>query len=159
MNSRFEFTPENRKTFENVLRRYPVKRAALLPALNLAQLQQGYISPEVEAYVAELLEVPPVDVHEVVTFYTLYKRRPMGRNHILLCTNIACWIRGSDSIREHLCRKLGVGPGGVSAEGKFSWQTVECMGACEMAPMMQMGKDYHGHLTPERVDEILRGAE
>lgn len=159
MTAKFEFTAENRKKFEEILGRYPAKRAALLPALNLAQEQNGYISAEVESFVAELLNLPEVDVHEVVTFYTLYKRRLMGRRHIRLCTNIACWIRGCDAIRNHLSGKLGAEPGEVTRDGKFSWETVECLGACDMAPMMQVDDDYYGHLSPEKVDKILQEVE
>lgn len=154
MSQKFEFTPENRRTFDRILRRYPVQRAALLPALNLAQEQQGYISPEVENYVAKLLNIPVVDVHEVVTFYTLYKQRPMGRHHIRLCANISCWILGCDRLKEYLTSRLGAA-GEVNTDGRFSWETVECMGACELAPMMQVDNDYYGNLDIERVDEIL----
>lgn len=159
MTAKFEFTAENGKKFEEILGRYPVKRAALLPALNLAQEQNGYISLEVESFVAELLNLPEVDVHEVVTFYTLYKQRLMGRHHIRLCANIACWIRGCDAIKNHLSSKLEAEPGEVTKDGKFSWETVECMGACELAPMMQVDDDYYGNLTPQKVDEVLNSMD
>lgn len=119
----------------------------------------GYISPAVEIYVAELLELPVVEVHEVVTFYTLYKQRLMGRHHIRLCNNLSCWIRGSESIQAHLRARLGVGAGETSPDGKFSWEAVECMGACELAPMMQVDDDYHGNLSAQKVDALLERIE
>ena len=156
MSSPFEFTSENQERFQQILARYPNKRAAMLPTLHLAHEQQGYITPEVEETVAELLEVPLVDVHEVLTFYTLYFRQPMGRHHLRLCMSISCWLRGSDRIKEHLKNKLGVKSGAITKDGSFSWEAVpDCLGACEMAPMMQVDEDYHGPLTPERVDQIL----
>ncbi len=156
MSSSFEFSAENQERFQQILSRYPKKRAAMLPALHLGHEQQGYISPEVEEYVAQLLEVPLVDVHEVLTFYTLYLQRPMGRHHIRLCMSISCWIRGCDEIRDHLRGKMGVESGSITENGTFSWEAVpDCLGACELAPMMQLDKDYHGPLTPEKVDKIL----
>ncbi len=132
----------------------------MLPTLHLAHEQQGYITPEVEEVVAELLEVPLVDVHEVLTFYTLYFRQPMGRHHLRLCMSISCWLRGSDRIKEHLRNKMGVGSGAITKDGSFSWEAVpDCLGACEMAPMMQVDEDFHGPLTPERVDHILEATE
>lgn len=156
MSSAFQFTPENQKRFQQILSRYPQKRAAMLPALHLAHQQNGYISPEVEEYVAELLEVPLVDVHEVLTFYTLYFRRPMGKHHIRLCMSISCWIRKSGRIKEYLKEKLGVESGEITPDGTVSWEAVpDCLGACEMAPMMQLDKDYCGPLDTQTIDEIL----
>ena len=156
MSAAFEFSSENQKKFEEILTKYPKKRAAMLPTLHLAQEQNGYISPEVEEYVASLLDVPVVDVREVLSFYTLYFRKPMGKHHIRLCTSISCWIRGSDEIHECLKEKLGVEDGGISEDGEISWEAVpDCLGACEIAPMMQLDGYYEGDLTPEKIDEIL----
>ena len=160
MSSPFEFTSENQKRFQQILARYPNKRAAMLPTLHLAHEQQGHITPEVEEVVAELLEVPLVDVHEVLTFYTLYFRQPMGRHHLRLCMSISCWLRGSDRIKEHLKNKMGVESGAITEDGSFSWEAVpDCLGACEMAPMMQVDEDYHGPLTPDGVDHILEATK
>jgi len=156
VSSPFEFTSENQERFQQILARYPNKRAAMLPTLHLAHEQQGHITTEVEEVVAELLEVPLVDVHEVLTFYTLYFQKPMGRHHLRLCMSISCWLRGSDRIKDHLRSTMGVESGAISEDGAFSWEAVpDCLGACEMAPMMQVDEDYHGPLTPERVDHIL----
>ncbi len=156
MSSSFEFTSENQDRFSQILSRYPYKRAAMLPTLHLAHQQNGYISPEVEQYVAGLLEVSLVDVREILTFYTLFFQRPMGRHHIRLCKSISCWIRKADRIEEYLVERLGVASGEITKNGNFSWEAVpDCLGACELAPMMQMDKDYHGPLTPDKVDQIL----
>ena len=156
MSATFEFTPENLEQFKEILRRYPKKRAAMLPTLHLAHQQQGLITGEVELYVARILEVPVVDVREILTFYTLFFRRPMGRHHIRLCMSISCWIRGANQIKDFLTRHLGVDSGEILEDGSFSWEAVpDCLGACEMAPMIQLDKDYHGNLTPERIVSIL----
>ena len=159
MSTPFEFSPQNLERFQEVLRRYPRKRAAMLPTLHLAHQQLGLITPEVEQYVAQLLEVPLVDVREVLTFYTLFFRRPMGRHHARLCMSISCWIRGASHIKDYLARTLGVPSGEVTEDGSLSWEAVpDCLGACELAPMMQLDKDYHGNLTPEGIERILAEA-
>ena len=154
--STFEFTPENLKEFEALLTRYPQPRAALLQVLHLAQEQNGYISEDVEAYVARLMNLPIVDIREVVTFYSLYFQRPMGRHHIRVCMSISCMLGDCAAIREHLRTRLGVAPGGITADRSFSWEAIpDCLGACEMAPMMQLDGEYYGNLTLEKVDRIL----
>lgn len=152
----FEFTSRNLERCRDYLKRYPTKQAAMLPVLHLAQEQHGFISKDVEAAVAEVLEVPEVEVHKVVTFYTLFHQRPVGRHQIRLCMNLACWLRGSQRIKQHLEEKLGVASGGTTSDGNITWEAVsDCMGACEDAPMMQLDKDYYDELTPEKVDRIL----
>ncbi len=156
----FEYTAENLGRFQDILKRYPQKRAALLPALHLAQEQHGYISPAVESYVGRLLEVPEVDVHEVVTFYTLYFQKPMGRHHIRVCMSISCTLCGCEAIRDHLGKRLGVASGGVTDDGKFSWEAIpDCLGACELAPMLQLDGEFYGNLTAEKVDQLLSQVE
>ena len=156
MSTTFEFTPENLEKFQEFLRRYPQKRAAMLPTLHLAHQQQGLITPEIEEYVARILEVPLVDVHEVLTFYTLFLRRPMGRHHIRLCMSISCWIRGASHIQDFLNRTLGVPSGEITEDGRVSWEAVpDCLGACELAPVMQLDRDYHGNLSREDITRIL----
>ncbi len=156
MNSQFEFSAANQQVFRKILQRYPVKRAALLPTLRLVQEQNDFIPPEAEAYVAQLLDVPLVDVREVLMFYSLFHRRRPGKHHIRLCCNLSCWLRGSSRIRAHLTQKLGVDSGETTRDSSFSWEAVaDCMGACEIAPMLQLDEDYHGNLTPAEVDRIL----
>jgi NADH-quinone oxidoreductase E subunit len=156
MSSHFEFNPQNQKTFESILQKYPNKRAAMLPTLHLAQQQEGFITPEVEEAVAQLLDVPIVDVREVTSFYSLFSQKPLGRHHIRVCTSLSCWIRGCDGVGQHLRDRLGVEGGGVTPDGEFSWEPIpDCLGACELAPMMQLDGYFEGNLTPERIDEIL----
>lgn len=156
MSQSFTFTPENRHKLEQILKSYPDQRAAMLPTLYLAQQQLGYVSMDAEHHVAEVLEVPVADVHEVMTFYTLFFRESPGRHHIRLCTSLSCWIRGCEKIQDHLERKLGVPEGERTADARVSWEAVpDCLGACEAAPMMQFDGSYYGNLTPERVDRLL----
>ncbi len=149
------FSKQALKEIEEIIGHYPQKRAALLQVLHIAQREFGYIDEEVERTVASLLEIPPVQVHEVVTFYTMYKRKPMGRYHIQVCRNLTCTLMGAESVLSYLMKKLKIRPGEVTPDGKFSLETVECLGACEMAPVMQINFDYYGNLTPEKIDEIL----
>ncbi|MGH9340396.1 MAG: NADH-quinone oxidoreductase subunit NuoE [Acidobacteriota bacterium] len=156
MTEKFQLTSQNQKLFAEILKRYPNKRAAMLPTLHLVHQQQGYISQEAEEFVSQSLEVPIVDVREVTTFYTLYFKRPMGRHHIRLCMSISCWIRGADQIKAYMQEKLGVQDGQITEDGRVSWEAVpDCLGACEYAPMLQLDGYYQHELTPERVDEIL----
>ena len=149
------FSKEALKEIEEIIGHYPQKRAALLQVLHIAQREFGYIDEEVERTVASILEIPPVQVHEVVTFYTMYKRKPVGKYHIQVCRNLTCTLMGAESVLSYLMKKLKIRPGEVTPDGKFSLETVECLGACEMAPVMQINFDYYGNLTPEKIDEIL----
>ncbi len=154
-----EFSPQAKKEIEDLINRYPEKRAALLQVLHIAQKEFGYIDEEVEAKVASLLDIPPVQVHEVVTFYTMFRRKPVGKYHIQVCRNITCTLLGGETILHYLMKKLKIRPGEVTEDGKFSLETVECLGACEMAPVMQINFEYYGNLTPEKIDEILEKLE
>jgi NADH-quinone oxidoreductase subunit E len=137
---------------------YPDKRGALLPVLHLAQeVFGGYISLEVEEYVASLFDLSPAHVHEVVTFYTLFYREPKGRHIVSVCHNLSCHLMGAKGIVEHLTRRLGVEVGETTPDGRVTLLTVECLCACEQAPMMQVDDRYEGHLTPDKVDRILDG--
>ncbi|MBI3624689.1 MAG: NADH-quinone oxidoreductase subunit NuoE [Candidatus Rokubacteria bacterium] len=136
---------------------YPDKRAALLPVLQLAQAAFGYISLEAEEYVAGLFDLSPAHVHEVVTFYTLFFREPKGRHVVSVCHNLTCHLLGARRVLAYLKERLGVEVGGTTPDGKVTLLSVECLCACEMAPMMQVDDRYEGHLTPELVDRILEG--
>jgi NADH-quinone oxidoreductase subunit E len=109
--------------------------------------------------VADYLDLPPIAVYEVATFYSMYELKPVGRHKICVCTNVSCLVCGSDGIVDHLKQRLGIGFGETTADGKFSLKEVECLGACGGAPMMQIGKQYYENLTPELVDSILDGLE
>jgi NADH-quinone oxidoreductase subunit E len=152
-----EFTAENKTAFDQLLTRYPTKAAALLPALWLVQRQEGWISEPAMEYVAGLLGVAPVKVYSVVSFYTMFYTRPMGRHVIQVCRNLSCSLLGARELIRYIEEKTGVPVGGTSADGRYSLLTVECLGACGNAPMMQVNDDFHMDLTPARLDTLLAG--
>jgi NADH-quinone oxidoreductase E subunit len=155
-----EFSPAAQAKFEHYLTRYPVKRAAIMPTLWLAQKEFGWLSPEVMAYVAALLELPPAFVASVASFYTMYYKRPVGQHHVQVCTNLSCALRGAEEIVDCLRERLGIGLGETTADGRFTLSEVECLGSCGTAPMMQVDDDYWENLTPETtlalVDRLAR---
>lgn len=136
---------------------YPRKQAALLPVLHAVQAELGCITPEAERDVAALLDIKPIQVREAVTFYTMFHRRPIGRYHLQVCDNLSCGLRGSGAVLEHLRRRLGIGPGQTTADGRFTLTTVECLGACENAPCLMVDFEYHGNVDPDTVDKLLDG--
>lgn len=140
---------------QQILAKYDKKRAATLPLLHFAQEKIGHITPEAEAWVSKWTEVPVVHVHEVVTFYSMYHQKPVGRHHIRFCTTTSCVLRGGEKILSHLKKKLNIDNHQTTSDGKFSLEEAECLCACEKAPMMQVGDDYHHDLTEKKVDEIL----
>jgi len=136
---------------------YPDPRGALLPVLHMAQDTFGHISLPTEEYVAGLFDLSPAHVHEVVTFYTLYFRAPKGRHVVAVCHNLSCYLAGAPEILAHVKRRLGVEAGETTTDGRVTLQSVECLCACEAAPMMQVDDRYELNLTPEKVDRILEG--
>lgn len=147
-----------RQRIADLVSRYPTKRAALIPALHIAQRRCGGWLPDyaLEAVAAEL-ELPPSDVYGVVTFYDLFHQKPVGRHRIRVCTNLPCQLRGSDEIMEALADELGVGEGEVTADGRCSFIHFECLGSCDTAPMAMINDTYHENLTPESVRDIVKG--
>jgi NADH-quinone oxidoreductase subunit E len=148
----------SRAEIDRWIAKYPPdrKQAAVMAALRIAQDQNGgWLSVDLIEAVAEYLEMPPIAVHEVATFYTMYDLKPVGRHKVCVCTNISCQLNGSARIMDHLQKKLGVKPGETTSGGKFTLKEVECLGACGGAPMMMVDKTYHENLTPEKVDQIL----
>jgi NADH-quinone oxidoreductase E subunit len=152
-----EFTPALKKRIEGVLAHYPNKQAGLLPVLRLVQSEKGFISAEDERIVAVLLGLRPIKVREVVTFYTLFARKPLGQFHIQVCSNLSCSLSGGEKILEHLKARLGIRIGQTTPDGKYTFTEVECLGACEQAPCMMVNFDYYGNLDPEKIDRILEG--
>ena len=152
-----EFNPEQLAEVRRLQSLYPDTRGALLPVLHLAQDTFGYVSLEVEEYVGTLFDLTPAHVHEVVTFYTLYFREPKGRHVVAVCHNLSCHLMGAKTIIDHATQRLGIEVGETTADGRVTLLTVECLCACEQAPMMQVDDRYEGHLTPEKVDRILEG--
>jgi NADH-quinone oxidoreductase subunit E len=136
---------------------YPERRAALLPVLRMAQETFGYISPAVEVYVAGLFDLTPAHVHEVVTFYTLFYQRPVGRHVLAVCHNLSCTLAGAEDVLAHLRERLGIEPGETTPDGRVTLLRVECLCACEVAPMMQVDDDYVGPLDRATVDRVLAG--
>jgi NADH-quinone oxidoreductase E subunit len=150
-----EFSPEAKAKFDKILPRYPIKRAAIMPTLWLAQEEFGWLSHDVLEYVAGLLELSPAFVGGVASFYTMYYRKPMGRHHLQVCTNLSCALVGADRIVDCLRRRLGIEVGQTTADGRFSLSEAECLASCGTAPMMQVNDDYWENLTPERTLEII----
>jgi NADH-quinone oxidoreductase E subunit len=150
-----QFSPAAKAKFDEIVTRYPIKRAAIMPTLWLAQEEFGWLSTEVLEYVAELLELSPAFVASVASFYTMYYKRPMGRHHVQVCTNLSCALVGADRIVDCLRDRLGIDVGETSADGKFSLSVVECLASCGTAPMLQVNDDYVENLTPERVLELI----
>ena len=134
---------------------YPDRRGALLPVLHMAQDTFGYISLDVETYVAGLFDLSPAHVHEVVTFYTLYFQQPKGRHVVALCHNLSCHLAGARDLIDHARKRLGIDVGETTADGRVTLQSVECLCACEGAPMAQVDDRYELNLTPDKVDRIL----
>ena len=151
------YTEQNERTFQTLLGRYPTKRAALLPALHLAQRQWGWLSLEVMEYVAQRLDLHPAEVRNTATFYTMFRKTPVGKYHVQICTNLSCFLRGSDDIAATLKRVLGVGFGETTADGLFTLDHVECLASCGTAPMMQVNDDYYEDLTSAKVEALIDG--
>lgn len=151
-----QFSAEQLAEVRRLQALYPEKRGALLPVLYLAQDAFGHISLEVEEYVAGLFELSPAQVHEVVTFYTMFFQKAKGRHVIGVCHNLSCHLAGAQEVLAHLKARLGIEVGETTPDGRVTLQTVECLCDCEEAPMMQVDDRFEGCLTPERVDRILQ---
>jgi len=154
-----EFSEKTKKAVQEILARYPRKEAAILPVLHLAQQEFGRISSEEEKLIAELLEVKPIKVREVVSFYTMLHREPLGKYHIQVCSNLSCSLLGAEKMIDYLKKRLGIEVGETTQDKKFTLSTVECLGACEQAPCMMVNFDYYGFLDKKKIDEILDSLE
>jgi NADH-quinone oxidoreductase subunit E len=152
----FLLSAEGARRVEELVRRYPKKEAALLPVLHLVQREKGFISPEAEEWVAATLGVPALLVREVLSFYTLLHRKPVGRYVIQVCRNISCFLAGSADIVKYFEARLGIREGETTADGKFTLQAVECLGNCDHAPCLMINDDDYGPVTREAVDGILK---
>ena len=145
----FKFTPENIARINKEIAKYPLKKPAVMATLYIAQEQNGYISNEVIKEVASILEMTSEEVLGVVTFYTMYFQKPMGKHHIQVCTNVSCMLRGGYEIWNQVKEKLGIDNMNVTDDQKFSIEEVECMGSCGTAPMLAVNEDYYENLTKE----------
>src|SRR5688500_19746424 len=152
------FSDHKLKEVEQIIQRFPEgkQKSALIPVLHLAQEEfGGWLSAETMDYVASVLNLEPIEVYEVATFYSMYNLKPVGRYLFEVCQTGPCMLNGSDEIIEFIKQELKINPGETTPDGLFSLKTVECLGACGYAPMMQMGKNYREHLTKQKVNEII----
>lgn len=152
----FSLSSEGEKELQDILSRYPNKMAACIPVLHLAQEEnEGWVSEEVIAWVAETLELSTAHVFGVASFYTLYNHHPVGEHQVWVCRTLSCALNGADDVLEHCKKRLGVDVGGTSADGKVTLHVAECLASCGTAPMIQVDKEYHENLTLDDVDVIL----
>lgn len=153
-----QFSEQKLSRAKELISHYPdgKQKSALIPILHLAQESNGgWLNVEWMDYVAGLLQLEPIEVYEVATFYTMLNTKPVGQYVLEVCQTGPCMVRGSDDIIEYIGERLGIKPGETTADGMFTLKTVECLGACGYAPMMQLGNNYREHLTPEKVDAII----
>ncbi|MBC7383082.1 MAG: NAD(P)H-dependent oxidoreductase subunit E [Bacteroidia bacterium] len=152
------FSEEKLNKVSEIIARYPQgkQKSALLPILHLAQDEfNGWLDTPVMDYVASLLQIEPIEVYEVASFYSMYNLKPVGKYLFEVCHTGPCMLNGSDNIIDYIKQKLNIGVGDTTTDGLFTLKTVECLGACGYAPMMQLGKTYREHLTKDKVDEII----
>ncbi len=149
------FSPALAKRFDALVEKYPVKRSALIPMLLYAQDEVGYLSDAVVAEVARRIGITELEVRNVATYYSMLRFKPAGKFNIQVCTNISCMLRGAYEVYERFQEELGVGPKGVTPDGLFSVEEVECIGACCWAPAVQVNYEFHDDLKPDLVPDIL----
>lgn len=156
-NSAVQFTPERLEKAKEIIARYPEgkQKSALLPLLHLLQEQEGWTSPEGMDYIARMLDIQPIEVYEVATFYTMYHINPVGKHVIEYCRTGPCCLMGGEEVYAHLKQRLGIETGQTTVDGQFTLKEVECLAACGMGPVFQVREKYYMHLTNERVDEII----
>ncbi|MDH3443941.1 MAG: NADH-quinone oxidoreductase subunit NuoE [Deltaproteobacteria bacterium] len=150
-----EFSSEALKQFETTVARYPKKEAAMLPVLNLAQREFGHIGSEAVAYIAELMGQSPAWVQGVVSFYTMFNKKPIGRHHIQVCRTLPCALNGAEKVTSFLKRTLGIECGQTTPDGRYTLSEVECLASCGTAPMMQVNDEFYENLTEEKMSQIL----
>ena len=149
------FSQETEDRFKHLASIYPQKRSALIPMLLLAQKEHGYVKAETIEYVGKILDLNPSEVDSILSFYTLLRRQPVGKYHIMICTNLACLLQGSDDIVACIKRKLGVGLGEVTPDGLFSAIEFECLGSCTTAPCVQVNGEFHENLDVGKTEKLL----
>ena len=148
-------SPQARREVDEVLAHYPNKRSAILPVLWIIQREHGWISPPRLRLAASLVELPEPEVFGIATFYTMFNLKPIGRNHLQVCMTLSCSLMGADRLFRHLQRKLGIGHGETTPDGRFTLRRVECLAACGGAPCLQANFDYHENLDEAKVDSLL----
>ncbi len=155
MQETIAFTATERNAIEALKKRYPHPKAAIMPVLWMAQKKWGWLSTDVIAHVADVMELPYAHVYGVASFYTMYFKKPMGTWHVQVCTNISCMLRGGERLYDHVSGRFGIGHMERTPDGRFSLEEVECMGACGGAPMVAINEDYHENLSIELLDRLL----
>jgi NADH-quinone oxidoreductase subunit E len=158
MAKKIEFSPETLALAHKIMKRYPEgkHKSGLIPILHLAQAEfDGWLSPEVMDYVASVLKIQSIEVYEVASFYSMFNLKPVGKCHLEICRTSSCWLMGAEDVVKHIEKRLGIKEGETTADGMFTIKTVECLGSCGTAPMMQVGADYYENLTLEKVDSLL----
>ncbi len=151
----FQFDEERDTEFERLVKRYPTRESMILPALWLTQEQEGWVSQEAMAYIADRIGTFASKVYEAATFYTMYHLHPMGKNHICVCRTLSCWLRGKQEIVDYLRDEIGITPGEISEDGKFSLEEVECLGHCGTAPVVQVNGEFHEEMDVEKLKALL----
>ena len=152
---KYKFTEDQEKEISGILEKYPVKTSALLPLLTLVQRSDQLVSPEAMVAIGEKLDVSPAYVQSVMSFYTMYHTKKVGKYMILFCINISCQLNGCDKLLEHTARKLNIRVGETTSDEKFTLHREECLAACTEAPMMRVNDTYYGNLTEQRIDQII----
>ncbi len=151
----FEFTADRKKRFNALLKHYPDKRSVALPALHLAQEQEGYLTRETIEALAQMLDITPASLMDAVTFYTMFHTRPRGKYLLQVCQTLSCSLAGADEIVDHLSRKYQIKAGETTPDGRFTLLKVECLGACGTAPVVQINDDYYEKVSTEKLNRIL----
>lgn len=153
----FQFDAERDAEFEFLVKRYPTRESMILPALWLTQEQEGWVPGEAIAYIADRIGTFASQVFEAATFYTMYHLHPVGRNHICICRTLSCWLRGKQEIVDYLAEEIGIRPGEISADGRFSLEEVECLGHCGSAPVVQVNGEFYENMDVEKLKQLLAG--
>ena len=146
-----------RQEIQALISKYPQKRSALIPSLWLAQRDAGFLAPDIVQEIATVFSVTPNEVYEVISFYTMFHKKPVGKYVLQVCTNLSCQLCNAEELVEHLTRKLGIKLGETTPDGKYTLLEVECLGSCGTSPVVQINEDYYENLTPEKIDRILDG--
>jgi len=152
------FSAESEDLIQNLIKRYPEgkQKSVLIPALHIAQAEyNGWLSVPVMDKIAEILNIKPIEVYEVASFYSMFNLNPVGKCLIEVCRTSSCWLRGANDVVAHIEKRLGIKDGETTPDGKFTLKTVECLGSCGTAPMLQIGEHFHENLTLENVDELI----
>jgi NADH-quinone oxidoreductase subunit E len=158
MSKELKFSEEAMVTINKILSHYPAdkSKSAIIPILHVAQAEfDGWLSPEAMDRVAEVLHIKPIEVYEVASFYSMFHLTPVGKCVLEVCRTSSCWVRGAEDIVKHIGKKLNISEGETTADGMFTLKTVECLGSCGTAPMLQCGASYHENLTPAKVDQLI----